>query len=114
MQTETDKEREGWETVSIIKATWCYENAGFELTLRILEKDGKYLLMLNQPANMTEDTYFELSGRPIKWLAELEELPYTQYKYLVGALNYGETCMSDIATFLGTSVGSYFYRSNIS
>jgi len=114
VQTQSSKEQEGWKITSEIRDSWVYENIGFQLTLRILEKDGKYRLLFQQPANLTEDKFIELSGRPIKWLCELEGLPHNQYKALVGSHGYGETVLKDIATFLGTSVGNYFSRSNIS
>jgi hypothetical protein len=114
VQTESDKEQKGWTVISGLKESWCYNNIGFELTLKILEKNDKYRLMLSQPANQTEDMFLELHERPIKWLKELEELPHNEYKVLLGIKEYGETYLEGIAIFLGVRIVSQFKRSNIS
>ena len=114
MQTESDKEQKDWTVISELKESWCYNNIGFELTLKILEKNDKYRLILSQPANQTEDMFLELSERPIKWLKELEELPHNVYKALLGTKEYGETYLEGIAIFLGVRIVNQFKRSNIS
>lgn len=99
----------GWRTISELKESWCFVNHGFyHLTIKIIEKDNKYCLTFKGPSRdtdgqMTIHTY-ELSGRPIRWLGELETLPHNQYKNLVGATKYGETDLEGIIGFLGVSI----------
>lgn len=68
-----------WLWVSELKESWCFVNHGFyHLTIKIIEKDNKYCLTFKGPSRdtdgqMTIHTY-ELSGRPIRWLGELETL----------------------------------------
>jgi hypothetical protein len=114
MQNQSEEEASTWQVVSEIQESWCHANAGIELTLKILEKDGKYRLLFRQPANCTEDEFIELSGRPIRWLKELEELPHNQYKAIVGNQGYGETDIDAIIKFLGVEFYGRFERSNIS
>lgn len=114
MQNQSEEEACTWQVISKIQESWCFDNHGFFLTLKILEKDGKYRLYFSQPANCTEDVFLELSGRPIKWLKELETLPHNKYKGLIGASEYGETNLKGIATALGVEITNQFERSNIS
>lgn len=112
MQTESNKEQEGWETIDEHHVSWCYDNYGFELTIEVQRKDDKYRLMGSQPANITEDEYAELSGCPKHDLSSTESLPHTQYKDLFGAEGYGGFSLEGIAEALGVKVTSQFSRKN--
>jgi hypothetical protein len=113
VQTETEKELSIWQVISELEDSWCFDNYGFDLTLKILEKDGKYRLFFSQPVNCTEDVFCELSGRPIRGLKELETLSKKKYKALVGTTGYGETNLKGIVEFLGVEIISQFELSNL-
>lgn len=112
MQTETDKEQEGWETIDEHHVSWCFDNAGFELTIEVQRKNDKYRLMASQPANMTEDTYAELSGCPKHDLSSLESRSHREYKELFGAEGYGGYSLEGIATALGVEITNSYDRKN--
>jgi len=116
VQSKSEEEASTWQVISEIQESWCdnFEQIPLGLVLQILEKDGKYRLLFQQPANNTEDKFIELSGRPIRWLKELEELPHNQYKTLMGTRGYGETNLEGIVVFLGVGIIGRFERSNIS
>lgn len=112
MQTESDKEQEGWETIDKHEVSWCFDNYGFELTIEVQRKDDKYRLMASQPDNMTEDEFADLSGCPKHDLSSLEELPVRKFKELFGAEEYGGFSLEGIAEALGVSVTTSYERKN--
>ncbi len=112
MTTETDKEQEGWETTDEHHVSWCFDNYGFELTIEVQKKGDKYRLMASQPANMTKDTYMDLSEKPKHDLSSLELRSHREYKELFGAEGYGGFSLEGIAEALGTKTTNTYHRKN--
>jgi hypothetical protein len=113
MTTESRREQEGWDVVDRLTESWVFDNHAFTLTIKMMKNDdGVYRLVFSQPANQTEDLFFELVGAPKKDLADMEDLSHKKYKGLLGSEQYGGCDIDGILKFLGVEVASDFVKKN--